>query len=154
MMKNISTLVFIFSCLFWVKSAVADGKSNKVQFFNSKTNIENNLPFSEAVKVGDLLFLSGQIGFDAKTRKVVPGGIKKETIKTMQNIKNTLEKYGYTMKNIVKCTVMLADIKEWSAFNEEYVKFFKQPFPARSAFAASGLALNSRVEVECIASIA
>jgi 2-iminobutanoate/2-iminopropanoate deaminase len=152
-MKNTSILVFIFSCLFLVESALADGKSENVQFFNSKTNIENNLPFSEAVKVGDLLFLSGQIGFDAKTRKVVAGGIKQETIKTMQNIKTTLKNYGYAMKDIVKCTVMLADIKEWSAFNEEYVKFFEQPFPARSAFAASGLAMNSRVEVECIASI-
>ena len=70
---------------------------------------------------------------------------------TMENIKATLEVHGYSMKHLVKCTVMLADIDEWGSFNEVYKTFFSPPYPARSAFAASGLAVGARVEVECIA---
>ncbi|MEW6991902.1 RidA family protein [Colwelliaceae bacterium 6441] len=151
-MQYFTKKILMITCFFISQIVAADERNSHVQFLNSATHIENKLPFSEAVKVGDLLFLSGQIGFDAKTKKLVAGGIKNESIKAMENIKATLENFGYSMKNLVKCTVMLADIKEWAAFNKEYVKFFEQPFPARSAFAASGLALNSRVEVECIAS--
>jgi reactive intermediate/imine deaminase len=110
-----------------------------------------NLPFSEAVRVGKTLYLSGQIGVDPETNKLVEGGIQPETRQTMTNIKNTVEKYGGSMDNVVKCTVMLADIAEWPAMNEVYVTFFPNHKPARSAFAGSGLALNSRAEIECIA---
>ena len=70
----------------------------------------------------------------------------------MENIKSILERYGSSMDKIVKCTVMIADIAEWPAFNEVYVTYFPGPKPARSAFGAAGLALNGRVEVECWAS--
>ena len=110
-------------------------------------------PFSEAVRVGNTLYLSGQIGFDWTTGQLVEGGIQPETEKTLSNIKEVVEKNGSTMDNVVKCTVMLADIAEWPAMNEVYVTFFPNNKPARSAFAGSGLALNSRVEIECIAII-
>ena len=79
------------------------------------------LPFSEAVRVGHMLYLSGQLGYDAETSKLVEGGIAAETRKTMENIKATLEKHGSSMAEVVKCTVFLADIKEWAAMNEVYV---------------------------------
>ena len=69
----------------------------------------------------------------------------------MEHIKTTLEAHGYRLQDVVKCTVMLADIAEWDIFNEVYKSYFKPPYPARSAFGASGLAVGARVEVECIA---
>ena len=128
-------------------------KNPSVKFFKSNNAAQANLPFSEAVLVGDLLFLSGQIGVDPKTDKLVSGGIKEQTDQTMRNIRNTLESNGFSMNNVVKCTVMLADITEWSTFNEVYISYFSKPYPARSAFGANGLALNSLVEVECIAAV-
>jgi reactive intermediate/imine deaminase len=108
------------------------------------------LPFSSAVRVGDTLYLSGDIGI--KNGKLVPGGIAAEAKQTMENIKATLAHFGRDMDNIVKCQIFLADMSEWQAFNEVYVTFFKpERKPARSAFATNGLALGARAEVECIA---
>lgn len=135
-------------------AAAAEAKNearNKVEFLNSGRVLTNKLPFSEAVRVGDLVFLSGQIGIAPGTMKVVAGGIKEETRQALENIKTTLGAHGYTINDLVKCTAMLADIGEWGAFNEVYKTFFSEHFPARSAFGASGLALNARVEIECIA---
>ncbi len=112
-----------------------------------------NYPFSEAVRVGNWLILSGQIGVDRETGALPPGGIKQETKQTMENIKRTLEKYGSSLDQVVKCTVMLADISEWSAMNEVYVTYFPSHKPARSAFGTSGLALGARLEIECWALI-
>ncbi len=108
------------------------------------------LPFSEAVEVGNLVFLSGQIGSGADG-KLVAGGIKPETRQTMANIRNVLERHGMSLDRVIKVTVMLADIGEWSAMNEEYLSAFGAHRPARSAFGTSGLAMNARVEIECIA---
>ena len=109
-------------------------------------------PFSDAVRVGNILYLSGQIG-TAPGVGLVEGGIQEETRQTMENIKRTVEKYGSSMDEVVKCTVMLADIGEWAAMNEVYVTFFPGHKPARSAFGASGLALNARTEIECLATV-
>ena len=108
------------------------------------------LPFSEAVQVGNLLFLSGQIGTDAYG-ELVQGGITAETRHALANISAVLARQGSSIERIVKVTVMLADIDEWPAMNAEYIKFFPEHFPARSAFATSGLAMRARVEIECIA---
>jgi reactive intermediate/imine deaminase len=122
-----------------------------VEFLNSGAALPTGLPFSEAVRVGDTLYLSGQLGIVPGTMELVPGGIEAQARQTMQNIEATLRAHGYTMGDLVKCTVMLADISEWSKFNDVYRSFFDGRFPARSALGASGLALGARVEVECIA---
>lgn len=111
------------------------------------------LPFSEAVRVGHMLYLSGQLGYDRETAKLVDGGIAAETRKTLDNIKATLEKHGSSMSEVVKCTVFLADINEWAAMNEVYVTYFPSNPPARSALGSSGLALGARTEIECIATV-
>jgi 2-iminobutanoate/2-iminopropanoate deaminase len=108
------------------------------------------LPFSEAVEVGNLLFLSGQIGTDANG-KLVSGGIAAETRHALVNIRAVLARRGSSLERVVKMTVMLADIAEWAAMNAEYIAVFGQRLPARSAFGTSGLALGARVEIECIA---
>lgn len=107
-------------------------------------------PFSESARVGNLLFLSGQLGVDADGN-LVPGGIQAEAEQLMLNIEGSLARRGLTMEHVVKCTVFLADIAEWGQFNEVYKKHFAHPYPARSALGASGLAVSARVEVECIA---
>ena len=110
----------------------------------------SGLPFSEAVQAGELLFLAGQLGMDA-SGNLVSGGIGPEVQQAMANIRAVLERHGSSLDDIVKVTVMLADIREWAAMNAEYVKFFSGHFPARSAFGTSGLALGARVEIECVA---
>jgi 2-iminobutanoate/2-iminopropanoate deaminase len=112
-------------------------------------------PFSPAVRVGNLIFLSGQIGTDAasaSSNATVPGGIEAETRQTLENIKATLIAVGSSMDKVVKCTVMMADMKEWDRMNAVYRTYFTAGrLPARSALGANGLALNARVEIECIA---
>jgi reactive intermediate/imine deaminase len=108
------------------------------------------LPFSAAVRVGDMLYLSGQLGTDS-TGALVAGGIGPETRQTMENIRAVLEANGSSLDRVVKCLVMLADMTEWGAMNREYVTFFPSHLPARSALGASGLALGARVEIECMA---
>lgn len=108
------------------------------------------LPFSEAVRVENFLFLSGELGID-ENMKLVPGGITAETHQALQNIKTTLERHGSSLDKVVKCLVMLADMTEWSEMNKVYVTYFPNHLPARSALGANGLALGARVEIECIA---
>ena len=114
---------------------------------------DSDLPFSESVLVGKLLFLSGQIGVLPGHRSVVPGGIGPETRQAMTNIAAALERAGSSLDDVVKCTIMLADIADWPALNEHYLVFFPKHKPARSAFAVTGLALDARVEIECIAAL-
>jgi reactive intermediate/imine deaminase len=123
----------------------------RAEFLVSADPARRDLPFSEAVRAGDFMFLSGQIGFDPATGKPVAGGIKAESRQALTLIKDVLARNGASLSDVVKCTVFLADIAEWPTFNEIYAEFFKKPFPARSALAASGLARGARVEVECIA---
>jgi reactive intermediate/imine deaminase len=109
------------------------------------------LPFSSAVRVGDLLFLSGQIGNRPGTRELVPGGIGAQTRQTMENIRAVLEYAGSSLDRVVKCTVFLADFRDYVAMNDVYASFFPQGPPARSALGSNGLALGAAVEIECIA---
>ena len=108
------------------------------------------LPFSEAVQAGEMLYLAGQIGAPPGSRTVASGGIDAETRQAMDNIGGVLKKRGLGYDSLVKCTAMLADMKEWPAFNAVYATYFKPGhFPARSAFGATALALGARVEIEC-----
>jgi 2-iminobutanoate/2-iminopropanoate deaminase len=107
-------------------------------------------PFSELVRVGRMLYLSGQLGTDS-TGKLVSGGIQGETRQALENIKHVLETNGSSMDDVVKCTAFLADIKEWAAMNEVYVGYFPKHLPARSAFATNGLVMGGRIELECMA---
>lgn len=109
-----------------------------------------NMPFSEAVQVGDMLYLSGQIGVAPGDNKVAEGGITGQTRQTMENIKATLTRRGLDFSDVVKCTVMLADMRDWAAFNAVYVSYFPNgSYPARSAFGSNGLAFNGAIELEC-----
>ena len=108
-------------------------------------------PFSSAVRVGNTIYLSGQIGTKPGTTTLVTGGITPETRQTLENIQATLKQIGSSLELVVKCTVFLRDISDYPAMNEVYGEFFPKDPPARSTVAGSGLALNARVEIECIA---
>lgn len=111
----------------------------------------SGLPFSSAVRTGNLLFLSGQIGTTATG--LVPGGVRAEVRQTLENIRAVLDASGSSLSRVVKCTVFLADIADFAAMNEVYRTYFPEAPPARSTIAASGLVLGARVEIECIAAV-
>ena len=106
------------------------------------------LPFSSAVRVGDMLYLSGQIG--NRPDGTLPEGIEAQSRQVMDNIGGVLKSAGLSFSDVVKCTVMIDDIKQWGDFNKVYVTYFPDgKFPARSAFGADGLAMGALIEVEC-----
>jgi 2-iminobutanoate/2-iminopropanoate deaminase len=109
------------------------------------------LPFSDAVRVGEILYVSGQIGNQPGTLHLVPGGIAAESRQALSNMRAVLEHAGSSLAHVVKCTIFLADIAEWDAFNTVYREIFGDELPARSALGANGLALGARIELECIA---
>ena len=146
-MKNL--IVFLFGLCFLLSCQ----SQQKVEYLQTEKFAKQNMPFSEAVRVGNMLYLSGQVGNIPGEMNVVPGGIGHETRQTMENIKEVLERYGSSMDQVVKCLCMLEDINEWAEMSGEYVKFFPNHKPARSAFAGSGLAIGAKVEIECWATI-
>ena len=107
---------------------------------------ENNYPFSDAVKVGNLLFMSGMVGRDETI-----GDLVIETHDIFKQMKAVLAAYDLSFADVVKCTVFLDDVGEWGKFNSVYTQYFKKPYPARSALGADGLALGASLELECIA---
>lgn len=108
-------------------------------------------PYSQAISVGNMVFVSGQLPINPSTGNFVEGGIKELTAQSLTNIKHILEAEGLSMSNVVKTCVFLADINDFAEMNEVYASFFEAPFPARSAMAVKTLPKNSRIEIECIA---
>lgn len=151
-MRNALLLFVVCGSLVSAQVVFAE-QPGTIQFLNSGKVLPTNLPFSEAVRVENVLYLSGQIGIVPGSMKLAPGGLREEARQTMENIKTSLEAHGYGLNDLVKCTVMLADISEWGTFNEVYKSFFSGRYPARSALGVNGLALGARVEVECIAAV-
>ena len=111
------------------------------------------LPFSSAVKVGNMLFLAGQIGNTPGTRQLADTGIAGQTRQAFENIKTVLAAAGSSLERVVKCTVFLTSMADYQAMNAVYATFFPKDPPARSTVAGSGLALGARVEIECIATV-
>ncbi len=123
-----------------------------MKFIASPSDSALGLPFSAAVRFGEMLYLSGAVGNRPGTLTLAEGGIAAQTKQAMDNIGQTLASCGLGFADVVKCTVMLADMGDWRAFNEVYVSYFApDKLPARSAFGAAGLALGARVEIEALA---
>lgn len=108
-------------------------------------------PYSQAIEVGNFVFASGQIPLDPATGNFVEGGIKEQTRQALTNAREILKQAGLDLSNVVKTSVMLADIKYFGEMNEVYAEFFTEPYPTRSAFAVKDLPKGALVEVECIA---
>jgi 2-iminobutanoate/2-iminopropanoate deaminase len=128
----------------------AEAEEPSMHFYNSPAAAAAKAPFSQAVRVGDTVYLSGALGNVPGTRELVAGGIEAEAKQTMENIATVLKANGLSYDDVFKCTVMLADMAKWGDFNKVYVTYFKPDhLPARSAFGANGLALGAQVELEC-----
>jgi reactive intermediate/imine deaminase len=111
------------------------------------------LPFSAAVRVGNVLYLSGQIGILSGTRQLADTGVAGQTRQTLENIKAVLAHAGSSLERVFKCTVFLSDIADYGKMNDVYATYFPKDPPARSTVAGSGLALGARVEIECLATV-
>jgi reactive intermediate/imine deaminase len=121
-----------------------------LEFKNSPGGKAAKLPFSQSVRVGDVIYLSGALGNIPGTKTLAPGGLEAEVAQMMANIEAALEPHGLGLDSIFKCTVMMADISRWAEFNKLYVAYFNpERMPTRSAFGANGLALGAAVEMEC-----
>jgi 2-iminobutanoate/2-iminopropanoate deaminase len=110
-------------------------------------------PYSQGIKAGNFVFVSGQIPIDPATGEFVVGGVGEQTEQVLKNVGAVLEAAGSSLAQVVKTTVFLADMKEFSAMNEVYAKFFSEVPPARATVAAAGLPRDSRVEIEAVALI-
>ncbi len=110
-------------------------------------------PYSQAIKKGNLVFLSGQLGIDPSTGDFVPGSVRDQTEQVFKNIRAILEEAGLSLKDVVKTTVFLHDMLDFATMNEVYSNYFEEPYPARSAVAVKTLPKNALVEIEVIAMI-
>ena len=148
-MKNLKKLTQIFFVLLFCTQLSAQ-ENTEILFHKPANPDRAKAPFSEAVQAGNLFFLAGQIGMDRTVGKLADGGIKGETEQAIKNIEGVLKYHGLTLDSVVKCTVILSDINDFKAFNEVYIKYFTKK-PARTTYAAAGLAANAKIEIDVIA---
>lgn len=148
---TLSSAFLLFNC---VETSHQSGESTATNpapiFHPSHEPLKSDLPFSDAVQVGNLWYLSGQIGMDHSTRELVEGGITAETTQTLENIKQVLQHHGLSLKDVIKVTVILENMEDFSAFNSVYETYLPHK-PARTTFAAAKLARNAKIEIEVIA---
>lgn len=110
-------------------------------------------PYNQAIQVGNLVYTSGQIPIDPATGNLVEGGIKEQTRQSLLNVKAILEEAGLTMSDVIKTTVFMADMNDFSDMNAVYSEFFPEPYPARSAVAVKTLPKGALVEIEVVAGV-
>ena len=108
-------------------------------------------PYSQAVRAGDLIWVSGQIGLDPQTGRMVAGGVEAEAVRALTNLRTILESAGSGLERIVKATLYLVDMGDFEAVNRVYARFFEQDPPARVCVEVSGLPKGGRVEVDAVA---
>jgi len=144
------TLKFIFFLAFMFVYGCQNESKPIVKHHKSHEQTRQNVPFSDAVQVDNLYFLTGQIGKDHASGKLVEGGIEAETKQTILNIEAVLKHHNLRLNDVVKCTVILADIDDFSKMNGIYRSFFKENLPARTTFAAN-LVAGAKIEIEVVA---
>jgi 2-iminobutanoate/2-iminopropanoate deaminase len=110
-------------------------------------------PYNQAIQVGNLVYTSGQIPIDPATGNFVEGGIKEQTRQSLLNVKAILEEAGLTMNDVIKTTVFMVDMNDFSDMNAVYSEFFPEPYPARSAVAVKTLPKGALVEIEVVAGV-
>ncbi|WP_400080766.1 Rid family detoxifying hydrolase [Winogradskyella sp. R77965] len=146
-MKSVFSILSLFILMSFQS---CENSNSEIIFHKSHEPSRADVPFSDAVETDDLLFLTGQIGKNHKTGKLVTGGINAETKQVIKNIKDVLEYHNLSLDDIVKCTVILKDIDDFKDFNWVYTTYFPKK-PARTTFAASGLAGGASIEIDVIA---
>ena len=129
----------------------AAASTDEIEILRSDAVNPSGLPFSDGVRIGRLVIMSGMLGIKPHTLELAAGGLDGQTRQTLENLRSVLAAHGMSLRDVVRVQVMLADIADWPRFNEIYREYFSEPFPARSAFGTTGLALGARVEVEAFA---
>ncbi len=129
----------------------AAASADEIEILQSQAVNPPGLPFSDGVRIGRLVIMSGMLGIKPHTLELAAGGLEGQTRQTLENLRSVLAAHGLSLRDVVRVQVMLADIADWPRFNEIYREYFSEPFPARSAFGTTGLALGARVEVEAFA---
>ncbi|MDF0706709.1 Rid family detoxifying hydrolase [Flagellimonas okinawensis] len=142
--------LFLFILMCGTITTTYAQESTEIIFHKSHEPKKQGAPYSDAVQAGNMFFLAGQLGMDQTTRTLVEGGIQAETEQAIKNIQDVLKQHGLTLDNVVKCTVILSDINDFAAFNEIYTQYFTKK-PARTTFAAKGIAANGNIEIDVIA---
>ncbi|XP_054773014.1 2-iminobutanoate/2-iminopropanoate deaminase-like isoform X2 [Lytechinus pictus] len=117
----------------------------------SSLNANMKIPISQAVIAGNTMYLSGQIGLIPDTKKMIEGGIEAETEQAMKNMGEVLKSQGLSYNNVVKTTVLMADLNDFQKMNAIYAKYFPKNFPARAAYQVARIPLDGRVEIEAVA---
>ena len=143
MSKKIISIILLLSFVDFVNAG-------EIEHFSSEDALKKNYPFSEAVRVDDVLYISGMVA-EGDDGQVIKGGIIDEAHLVLKNMGKILAHFNLTYSDVFKCLVMIADIEQWSDFNSVYIQYFEKPYPARSAFGADGLALEASLELECLA---
>lgn len=141
---------FLFLSLLLIIISCKNNSNPTVKHHKSHEESRQNIPFSDAVQIDNLFFLTGQIGKDHKTGKLAEGGIEAETTQVLKNINDVLKQHEMSLKDVVKCTVILSDIENFSKMNKVYRTFFIDNLPARTTFAA-GLGAGAKIEIEVVA---
>lgn len=149
-MKISSHLIFSFLIILLLSCTTST--KTEIEFLESKIERRKKAPYSDAVRVGNLLFLTGQVGFNNDSLKLAHGGIKGETIQALENIKAVLEAHGSDLEHVAKCTVILTDANDFSAFNEIFRQYFPKNKPARTTLIAN-LVIDAKIEIEVTAVI-
>ena len=140
----------IFCVLILMLNFSCTNSKSEIIFHKSHESSRANVPFSDAVETDNLLFLTGQIGKNHKVGKLVAGGITAETKQVILNIQDVLKQHKLSLDDVVKCTVILKNIEDFKAFNSVYTQYFTKK-PARTTFAAGGLAGGASIEIDVIA---
>ena len=136
-----------------LNSAERENPRTKCKVISTKKAPAAIGPYSQAIQVGNLVYTSGQIPIDPSTGTFVEGGIKEQTRQSLTNVKAILEETGLSMSDVVKTTVFLADMGDFTDMNAVYAEFFSEPYPARSAVAVKTLPKGALVEIEVVAAI-
>lgn len=147
------TICYVGALLLLFTACQTQSPKTEIEHYQSEEMARLGLPFSDAVRVDNMLYLSGVVGIVPGKMELVPGGLEAESKQIMENIKKVLEANGSSLEKAIKFTVFIDDIGRWSDFNKVYVEYFPGKKPARSALGADGLALGAAIEVECIAVI-
>ncbi len=149
-MKISSYLILSFLIIALVSCTTS--QKAEIEFLESKIERRKKAPYSDAVRVGNLLFLTGQVGYNSDSLKLAHGGIKGETRQALENIKAVLEANGSDLEHVAKCTVILTDVDDFAAFNEVFRQYFPKNKPARTTFVAD-LVIAAKIEIDVTAAV-
>jgi 2-iminobutanoate/2-iminopropanoate deaminase len=154
LIKTMKSSLILFVIIFLTASIACDSGTQDKRTSRKAITFETNpvaRPYSPAIESNNTLYVSGQVALDPSSGKLIEGGIEEQTKQTLKNLKNIIGHAGYTMENVVKCTVLIYDISYYSAVNKIYMEYFPKDPPARMAYAVKDLPMGALIEIDAIA---